>query len=85
MVALLDQIDPVAAQERIKRENAFWSARHDEFRQRYADQFVAVQNGSVIAASHDLQDLLHRLEDQNLTLLDVWVRFIASGTGRFIL
>ncbi len=64
-----------AAWRRADDERAFWQAHHQEFLERYPDQFVAVKDQAVVAIGADLDELLSGLERQGLESGDVWVQF----------
>jgi hypothetical protein len=47
-------------------EAAFWRDKYDSLLMRFPDQFVAVANGTVVATSTDLADLVAALARQGL-------------------
>ena len=67
-----------AAWREAERERAFWQEHHDEFLKKYTDQFVAVKDGTVVATSYDLRDLLALLREKGLDPKETWIHFFAS-------
>lgn len=61
----LAQIDPsqILADLRVKAANQEWLDKHrDELRARFADKYVAVHQGAVVAAHEEFPRLLSRLK-----------------------
>jgi hypothetical protein len=66
-------------------QRAFWDAHSGELMQRYPDQFVAVREGEVVAASPNLEQLLAMLKEKDLLPSDVWLRYMATDARRLLL
>jgi hypothetical protein len=67
------------------RERAFFEAHHQEFAQKYPDQFVAVHEGRVIAVSDDPGRLVALIREQEYEPRKVWTDFIQVTYERWIL
>jgi len=52
---------------------------------RYPDQFIAVHDGRVVAASPDPEALLRTLTERGLRPTQVLIRFMAKEPRRFLL
>jgi hypothetical protein len=65
-----------------EREDAFWREHYAQILEQYPEQFVAVQNGMVVAADSDLQQLLRILEKKRVDRRQVWVRFMTADARR---
>jgi hypothetical protein len=59
-------------------ESAFWRDQYESLATRFPDRFVAVADGTVVATSTDLADLVAVLERQGLDVRRTWVRFVAA-------
>ncbi len=68
-----------------ENERCFWEMHHAEFIQRYPDQFVAVQNGKVVANAPGLTELVDLLESKGIEPTKVWTRYIGEQWHRLIL
>ena len=67
--------------QRLRRVDAFWATRDAAFRDKYADQFVAVDDieaGNVVAADPDLLAFQRKLTALGLGSADVEVRYIRT-------
>lgn len=71
-----------AALEAAESRATFWQEHQREFLERYPEQFVAVSEGSVVAADSDLDKLLGILRSRGLDPRRVWVRFITPDVRR---
>jgi len=58
------------------REQAYWIDHYAQFLREYPEQFVAVQNGQVVAHDPDLSAILAKLERARIEPTQAWVRFI---------
>ncbi len=65
-----------------ERELRFWRDHYGELLHQYPDQFVAVQDDTVVATNPDLDQLLDSLEHQGIEPTKVWVRFLATDPRR---
>jgi hypothetical protein len=72
------------AWEAAEHEQDFWRDHYGELLQQYPDQFVAVREGTVVAANPDLQQLLESLKHQGVEPTAVWVRFLATDPRRLM-
>ena len=73
------------ALERSDAERAYWEDHLLELLEKYPEQFVAVKDGSVIAAAPDLQQLVTILEKESVDFRDLWVRFVTKDPRRVLL
>lgn len=65
---------------------AFWAAHYQEFLARYPNEYVAVRDGDVVAASESLAELEGALRDRRLDpRRDVWIEYIDTDPGSLIL
>jgi hypothetical protein len=71
--------------ERAEQEDAFWSQHYQTLLAKYPEQFVAVVDGKVVAASTDLQALLQLLRAQRIEPTQAWTRFLTAHPERVIL
>src|SRR4051812_22132699 len=62
-----------------EREQDFWRQHYGELLKQYPDQFVAVLDGQVVAASADLQRILKTLKQQGIDLTGVWLEFLGTN------
>jgi len=77
----LQSQEEMDAMERLFNEReAFFDARHAEFKHLYPDETIAVLNGEVIEHDPDLGALLVRLEDRGVDPRDVWMEFVQVNT-----
>lgn len=58
---------------------------YQEWVKAYPDQFVAVYNGEMVAASPDLETVLRTLAKQGLRPTQVLIRFLAKEPRRLLL
>ena len=65
-----------------EQRSAFWHEHYREFLERYPEQFVAVSEGSVVAADSDLHKLQSILKSRGFDPRRVWVRFITTDVRR---
>ena len=77
------ELDAVFKQAQV--EEAFWDQRANDLGRKYANQFVAVFDGEVVAAAPQLQDVLQQLQAQGLDGRRAWLRFMATDPYRFVL
>ena len=68
-----------------EQETAFWLDHQHEYLVRYPDQFVAVHNGSVVAADHDLRVVIDRLTNLGVEYREVWLRYMDTHPVDFVL
>jgi hypothetical protein len=68
----------MAARSEAERERDFWKNHLDEYSRRYADQFVAVSDGEVVANAADLVSLAGILLRRGIDVRRLWVRLISS-------
>jgi hypothetical protein len=81
-VPSLDSPAAQAAWEAAEAERRFWETHYAEYLERYPEQFVAVKDGAVVAASPDFMKLLQLLEQRGLTPTEVWVRLFSTDPHR---
>ena len=84
-MSIPDQVEAEAALKQAEAETAFWAEHHQEYVRKYPDQFVAVHDGEVVAASPDLESLLEQLTARGLNVQRVGTRFVASNRYRYLL
>jgi len=65
-----------------EREQRFWRDHHNTLVEQDPDQFVAVSDGTVVAANPDLYQLLGSLKQQGFEPTKTWVRFLATDPRR---
>jgi hypothetical protein len=58
------------------REQAYWTDHYAQLLRKYPEQFVAVQNGRVVAHDSDLPAIVTKLEQAGIEPTQAWVRFI---------
>jgi hypothetical protein len=78
-----DEIRDAFRGHRVREE--FWATRYEDYKVRYPDQFVAVKDGEVVAASKDLRDLVHLLDAKGIEPTQAWLEFIRTKPPNFIL
>ncbi len=79
-------VRPEPSFEEAARIRQFWSEHYGEFLRLYPEQFVAVKDGEVVAANHDLAFLVYELRDKRLDpRTDVAIEFITARSHSFIL
>ncbi len=61
------------------------SKSHPRLIEEYPDQWVAVANSTVMASGDTLEQVLTRIDDQNISRADVIVRFIERTRRTMIL
>ena len=74
-----------AAWREADREARFWAQHYDEYLERYANQFVAVHKGDIVAASEDLGELINVLQAKGIAPRDTWIKFITADPRYTIL
>ncbi len=66
-------------------EQAFWDEHYGDFVTKYREQFVAVQNGKVVAAAADLSQLILILSTKNIDVRQTWVRYLTDDPTKLLL
>jgi hypothetical protein len=66
-------------------EQAFWDKHWDDFLERYPEQFVAVKDGQVLAASEDLQEVLQVVQAAGVEPAEIWIQFLTKSPGFLLL
>ena len=66
-------------------EVQWWADHQAEFVKLYADQFVAVRNGVVVAVADDIVELRQKLAEKALSFDDVISSFIRSDPSKLLL
>jgi hypothetical protein len=77
---------PEEVRRRFKRgreERAFWAAHYLDLLARYPDEWVAVENGEVIARAAHVWDLVQELEARGKDPRTTWTTFL-NATDRSI-
>jgi hypothetical protein len=69
--------------ERAREERAFWEANYLDLLARYPDEWIAVENGEVIARASHVWDLVQDLEAQGIEPRTAWITFL-NATRRSI-
>ncbi|MBI4495105.1 MAG: hypothetical protein HY690_20210 [Chloroflexi bacterium] len=70
-----------AAWQEEEEEDRFWREHRQDLLEAYPDQFVAVYQGSVIAAASDWETLEACLQARGLDPSRVWIRFVTDKPG----
>lgn len=77
---------PEPSFEEAARLRAFWCEHRDHFLEKYPEQFVAMNEGTVVAANSDLFMLVRELRDMGFSpRTDVAIELISSHSGSLLL
>ncbi|MHB8375465.1 MAG: DUF5678 domain-containing protein [Dehalococcoidia bacterium] len=71
--------------EAAQAEQEYWNQHYGELLAKYAEQFVAVKDGEVVAAEDDLGQLILVLSTKNIDIRDMWVRFVTADASKLLL
>ncbi len=63
----------------------FWHEHYGELLADYAEKFVAVQDGQVVAAQDNLSALILVLSVDGIDIRNTWVRFITAIPNNMLL
>jgi hypothetical protein len=85
---MLSARDQQAIREAFRRgdeEDAYWTAHYAELLKQYPEQYVAVDEGQVIATHPDPLELHRLLKAKGLEPRQVWVKLITAHPRYLIL
>ena len=68
-----------------EKEDAYWAEHFEDLLANYRDQLVAVKDGVVVAAAHDLFELVRALEEKQIDIGDTWVEYITDDYTKYLL
>ncbi len=79
-------VRPEPSFEEVAEIRRYWDENYPRLLQEYAEQFVAVRDGQVVAHDPDLATLFYKLQDLKLDpRTDVAVEFISAEADLLIL
>jgi len=70
---------------RYRDDTLYFDAHRDEFVATYPDQWVAIYNKQLVAAAHDLPELLQKLHDRGIPRGRAFKEFVATEDVDLIL
>ena len=68
--------DLVRRFQRARESRAFWDAHYRDLLAQYPDQFIAVNDGEVVARARHIWDLVQDLEARGIDSRDTWITFL---------
>ena len=74
-----------SAWQQAEADREFWAKNYERMLEEYADHFVAVRGGQVVAAERELPTLVNKLEAQSIDMSDVTVQFVTRDPGSLYL
>jgi ABC-type phosphate/phosphonate transport system ATPase subunit len=69
----------------MENDTEWINAHQEELTKKYSEKFIAVKNGSVVAADGDFESVLKGLEKKGVSATETVIRFIFKKGHIFIL
>jgi ABC-type phosphate/phosphonate transport system ATPase subunit len=69
----------------MENDTEWINAHQEELTRKYSEKFIAVRNGSVVAADRDFESVLKKIEKRGVSPTEAIIRFIFKKGHMFIL